>query len=242
MNSAIPVRKSRKRQSGATTIEFYVVAFWVLIPLIMAVMQMGMFIVAKNTVNLATFNAARAGAASGGDAAEMRRGLLNALSPLYVARGLGALGGSGLREVSKGNFLLVMNAANMYAAIDWAMPMNSLKVLNPSKAAFTDFSIKNPHGAGRIIPVTNLMNDMTVGSSSQQTRADALLLKIEVTYCYEMVFPVIDEAVGKILEAFSTSLSDRSCYARKPPNNRRGIPIVSQAVVRMTTPPLQDNF
>ncbi|MFZ6754770.1 TadE family protein [Undibacterium sp. Dicai25W] len=227
---------------GATTIEFYVVAFWILIPLIMAILQMGMFIVAKNTVNLATFSAARAGAASGGDAGEMRRSFLNALSPLYVARGLGALGGSGLKEVTKGNFAVVMPAALASAAIDWAMPMNSLKVLNPSSASFKDFAIQNSHGSGKIIPVSNLIKDTTVGSASQQTRADALLLKIEVTYCYEMVFPMIDEAVGKILEEFSTSLSDRACYARKPPNNRRGIPIVAQAVVRMTTPPLQSNF
>jgi hypothetical protein len=234
--------KILKKQSGATTVEFYVVAFFVLIPLIMAVMQMGLFIVAKNTVNLATFTAARAGAASGGDQSEMKRGLLNALSPLYVARGLGALGSNGLRDVSNGNFSTVMSAAYASAAIDWAMPMNSLTVLNPSKAAFNDFSIQNPHGSGRVIPVTNLMNDMSVGSSSQETRADALLLKIEVRYCYEMVFPMIDEAVGLLLEQFSTSINDRLCYARKPPNNRRGIPIVSQAVIRMTTPPLQSNF
>ena len=235
-------RGPRSKERGATTIEFYVVAYWLLIPMIMAILQMGMFIIAKNTVNLATFSAARSGAASGGDSGEMKRSFLNALSPLYVARGLGVLGGNDLKEVTNGNFAVVMPAALASAAIDWAMPMNSLKVLNPSSASFSDFSIQNPHGIGRVIPVTNLMNDMTIGNASQQTRADALLLKIEVKYFYEMIFPVIDEAVGSILETFSTSLSDRACYARKPPNNRRGIPIVAQAVVRMTTPPLQSNF
>lgn len=231
----IPLFKTLKRQSGATTIEFALIAFHVLFPLIMAIMQMGLFIVAKNTVNLATFAAARAGAASGGDPSEMKRGLLNGLSPLYVARGLGALGSSGLRDVSKGNVSTVMPVAYTSAAIDWAMPMNSLKVLNPTKAAFSDFAIQNPHGSGRVIPVTNLMNDMSVGSSSQETRADALLLKIEVRYCYKMIFPMIDAIVGKIMKDFSSG-DDRLCY------ETLGIPIVSQAVIRMTTPPLQSNF
>ncbi|MBC3927419.1 TadE family protein [Undibacterium sp. CY21W] len=234
---AIPSLKALKRQSGATTVEFYVLAFYVLFPLIMAVMQMGLLIVAKNTVNLATFTAARAGAASGGDQSEMKRGLLNALSPLYVARGLGALGGSGLRDVSNGNFTTVMSAAYASAAIDWALHRrtNSLTVLNPTKAAFKDFAIQNPHTSGRVIPVTNLMNDMSVGSSSGETRADALLLKIEVRYCYKMIFPVIDVLVGTILKDFSSG-GDKLCY------ESLGIPIVSQAVIRMTTPPVESNF
>lgn len=239
---AISIFKTLRKQVGATTVEFYIIAFFVLIPMIMAVMQMGLFMLAKNAVNLAAFTAARAGAASGGNPEEMRRNLLNALSSLYIARGLGMVNSVGLSDLGKDNFRIVMDAAYQAAAIDWARPTNHLKVLNPGVEAFRDFGIKNPHGNGRIIPVTNVLNDMSVGSYSQQTRADALLLKVEVRYCYEMVFPVIDEAVGIMLGGIFSSVEDNLCYARTPPNNRRGIPIVSHAVIRMTTPPLQSYF
>jgi hypothetical protein len=226
----------RARQRGAATIEFYVTAFLVLVPLLMAVMQMGMFMLAKNTVNLAALSVARAGAASGGDRGEMRRAYATALAPLYAARGLGAAGGGGLRDVSAGNYAQVMGVAYASAMADISTTFSSFTSLNPTRASFQDFGV-NRNGA-TVIPVYGLASSNPVGSRSQQRRSDALLLKVQVRHCYVMVFPIIDALVTGVLNSVSSgaSATDRLCYARS------GVPIVSQAVVRMTVPPVASNF
>ncbi len=211
-----------RRQDGAASVEFFVI-FLVAITLIMAVLQMGMFMVAKNTVNLATFAAARAGAASGGDMGQMKAALAKGLAALYVAKGLRLAGSNGLTDVSAGNFVQVEGAAYSYAYYGL---LSEIKILNPTKKAFTDFGVPKPNGKpGRIIPATGLLTDTAVGAASQQTRADALLLKIRVRHCYEIVFPLIPSFSGDIL-----------CAARN------GVIIESQAVVRMTAPAVEDNF
>ncbi len=233
--------KTRKRSRGAATIEFYLVGFFVLLPLLMGILQTGMFMVAKNTVNLAALAAARAGAASSGDPSEMRRALVTGLTPLYVAAGIRVMGGSGFTELSKTNYTTIMPAAFAAANLAWASPSNKLTVLNPSAASFTDFAITDPVTKARLIPHTNLLDDSKIGANSKQTRADALLLKIELRYCYPMVFPIIDKLIAKVLESdLGASVEDRLCYSSV--GGTHGIPIKSQAIVRMTTPAIQANF
>jgi hypothetical protein len=236
-----------RRQDGATSVEFFVI-FIVAITLIMAVLQMGMFMIAKNTVNLATFAAARAGAASGGDVRVMKKTFVDALSGLYVAKGLRLAGSTGLTDVTAGNFTVVNGAAVGYAFTAASLPTNEIKILNPTRAAFTDFGVPNPSGSGgRIIPATGLLTDTAVGAASQQTRADALLLKIRVRHCYEIVMPLIGEA---ILAAYADSLllpppENLPCMLKHPlPDGRmaHGVMIESQAVVRMTAPAVESNF
>ncbi len=213
---------SPRRQDGAAAVEFFVI-FLVAITLIMTVLQMGLFMVAKNTVNLATFAAARAGAASGGDMGQMKVALAKGLSGLYVAKGLRAVDSNGLTDVSAGNYVLVQGAAYSYVYLGL---LSEIKILNPTKKAFTDFGVPKPDGKpGRIIPATGLLTDTAVGASSQQTRADALLLKIQVRHCYELIFPMIPSLSTDIL-----------CAARN------GVIIESQAVVRMTAPAVESNF
>jgi hypothetical protein len=238
-----------RRQDGAASVEFFVV-FIVAITLIMAVLQMGMFMIAKNTVNLATFAAARAGAASGGDVGEMKKAFAQALSGLYVAKGLRLAGSNGLTDVSSGNFQQVATGATAYAFAAASLPTNEIKILNPTREAFTDFGVPNPNGtAGRIIPATGLLTDTAVGAASQQTRADALLLKIRVRHCYEITMPLIGEAISKVY-------TDDAPMSPPPPENvlcmlehplpdgrmAHGVMIESEAVVRMTAPAIESNF
>jgi Flp pilus assembly protein TadG len=229
-----------RRQRGAASVEFYVVSFFVFIPLLMAVLQLGLFFVAKNTVNLATFAAARAGAVTGGDQGEMKQAFAKAVAPLYVGSGLTVMNNAGFTELSAGNYAQVMGVAYATALFKVNLPMDNIKPLNPTPASFTDFSISNPNGPGRIIPVTNLLTDTRVGTSSKQTRADSLLLKVEVRHCYDMIFPFIDKLVGELMLKVSLPSIDSACYAKHP--SSYGIPIVSQAVVRMTVPPIESNF
>lgn len=224
-------------QRGAASVEFFVISLAVFIPLLMAVLQMGLFFVAKNTVNLATFAAARAGASTGGSQTEMRKAFLKAVAPLYVGAGLRVLGSAGFTDVSQRNYAPVMGAAYLAAATN--LPIDQITKLNPTAASFRDFGIRDPSGgSGRIIPVTNLITDARVGASSQQTRADSLLLKVEIKHCYHMIFPVIDKLVSQTLLVLnpSAALTDKGCYLLD------GIPIASQAVVRMTVPPEAGNF
>lgn len=236
-----------RRQYGATSVEFFI-TFIVAISFIMGVMQLGMFFVAKNTVNLATFAAARAGAASGGDRGQMKQAFAKALSGLYVAKGLRLAGSNGATDVSAGNFETVITGATAWGFGLAGAPYDQMDILNPRRAAFTDFGVPDPAGGrGRIIPVTGLVADTQVGASSRQTRADALLLKLEVRHCYEMIFPVIDVMVSKAIlsNPLGIPFGDIACYRRHPSLDGRmvyGVVVVSQAVVRMTTPPIQSNF
>lgn len=237
------------QQRGAASVEFYVVSFFVFIPLVMAILQLGLFFVAKNTVNLATFSAARAGAATGGDTAAMKSAFAKAVAPLYVGTGLKALGNNGFTDLSASNYVPVMGAAYLTAFAKASLPTDSISKLNPTRNSFSDFGIANPRGAGRIIPVTNVQIDSRIGSASKQTRAEALLLKVEVKHCYDMVIPLIDSIVGKAL-LIMNGPANALCYVHPsipgaPGSGRSttyGVPIISQAVVRMTVSPLQSNF
>ncbi len=216
----------RHAQRGAATVEFYVVGFFVLLPLIMAVMQMSLYMVAKDTVNLGVFAAARVGAA-GGSKSDMRNQFAKPIAPLYP---------SGATPVTAGNYAVAMGKSYAYASVDAVNPLfTSIAVLNPTTQSFNDFGIAGPNGS-RIIPTTNLLTDTRVGAQSHQSRADALLLKVEARYCYTMVFPVIGKLVTSVLESLSTSPSDLACYVA----NR--VPIVSHAIVRITEPPLAGNL
>ena len=233
-----------RRQDGAASVET-IWTFFAAALLICGVLQMGMFMVAKNSINLATFAAARAGAASGGDKEQMKQAFAKALSGLYVAKGLRLTGSNGLTDVSAGNFQQVATGAYAYSYAAASMPFNQIKILNPTRKAFNDFGVPNPSGKGRIIPATGLLTDTTVGTSSQQTRADALLLKITVRHCYELVFPVIDVAIYKTFLEFNPLNPDLLCMAKHPwPDGHMGygVMIESQAVVRMTVPAVEGNF
>lgn len=237
-----------RRQDGAASVEFFVI-FLVAITLIMAVLQMGMFMVAKNTVNLATFAAARAGAASGGDKGEMKKAFAKALSGLYVAKGLRLAGSNGLSDVSGGNFQQVISGSTAYSYAVASMPTNEIKILNPTRKAFTDFGVPNPNGGkARIIPATGLLTDTAVGAASQQTRADALLLKIRVRHCYEIAMPLIGKAIWAVYAEnplFPPPVENLPCMLEHPlPDGRmgHGVMIESEAVVRMTAPAIESNF
>lgn len=231
-----------RRQRGATMVEFSIVAFLVLGPLILAILQLGLFMVAKNTINTAALGVARAGAASGGDKAAMKRAFATGIVPLYAPSGMSKLGAD--KEVKAGNYPVVYAAAyaRAWAAVNLSA-VNRITILNPTSAAFKDFGVNKP-GVGVVIPHTNMDYEHgKVGGASGQTRSDALLLKIELRYCYPMVMPVIDDMIAKInLNWFTGSPLDNACYEKSLIDGRRGIPIVSQAVVRMTVAPPQKNF
>ena len=219
-------RSKADTQRGAATIEFYIVAFFVLLPLIMAIMQMGMYMSAKDTINLGALASARVGAA-GGTKSDMRNQFAKTIAPLYP---------SSATPVSTGNYATAMASAYARATVDTVNPLfTSISVVNPTQQSFNDFGIAGANGS-RVIPTTNLLTDTRVGAQSRQSRADALLLKVQVRYCYAMIFPLIDKLVTSSLSLLSASPSDQACYAADR------VPIVANAIVRITEPPLASNL
>jgi hypothetical protein len=221
-------------QRGQGTIEFQIVGFMVLLPLLMGVIQMGLLIVSKNTLNVATLGAARAGAASGGDRAAMQNALDIGLAPLH-ANTAKVSTGVGMADITTGNYAAVMTASlALSKALD--KPWSRITVLNPTAKSFLDFGASNK--LGTVIPVTNVYDNAAVGDESRQTRADALLLKIEVRYCEELAIPIIKDLI--LLELKSPlnapSADDLLCYMQER------VPLKSQAIVRMTVAPIQQKL
>lgn len=232
MNARCPASGVRARRSGAASIEFQIISIMVLIPMLMGVLQMGLLVVAKNTINVATLAAARAGAASGGDKGAMKHALALGLAPLHVATGK-RLSGVGMGDITSANYAAVMGGALATSKLSTAA-FGKIQVLNPTAKSFKDFGFNKPK-VGLIIPVTGVLDNNAVGGTSKQTRAEALLLKIQVTYCYKMDVPVIDEIIQTVMLRWDSgaSFDERACYLLKR------VPINSQAVVRMTVPPVQ---
>ena len=218
-----------RRQRGQGTIEFQITAAFILIPLLMFVLQIGLLVIGKNTLNVATLNAARAGAASGGSHDAMKDALALGLAPLYASDAK-AMTGVGMADINAANYAPVMAAA-LGKAKAANLLWTRITVRNPTADAFQDFGVTR--AGNTVIPVTNVLDNAAVGPRSGQTRADALLLKIEVRYCHKMVIPIIDKMIASVLNSplSGASAEDRLCYV----DDR--VPLVSQAVVRMTVPP-----
>lgn len=226
-----------RRQQGQGTIEFQIIGALVLLPLLLFVVQIGLLVMAKNTLNVATLNAARAGAASGIGETAMKDALAFGLAPLNATQAKMAVG-VGTGEVTGGlggNYPAVMAAALAKTRVENAA-LARITVINPTRKAFEDFG--EDRAGKRVIPVIGVFDNNELGSRSRQTRADALLLKIEVRYCAELAIPIINTVILKALASPMSmpSADDLVCYALER------VPINSQAVVRITVPPVRSGL
>ena len=223
-----------RSQRGQGTIEFQIISVLVLFPLLMGVIQMGLLVVSKNTLNVAALGAARAGAASGGDHDAMKAALVVGLAPLHASSAKASTG-VGMGDITSANYALVMGKALAASALTNPL-FSAIPVRNPTANAFADFGVKTK--LGTIIPVTNVYDNAAVGARSGQTRADALLLKIDVRYCEELVIPIIKDLILATLNGpFSgASAPDRVCYLAGR------VPLTSQSIVRMTVAPIREKL
>jgi hypothetical protein len=206
---------SPRRQSGAATLEFAIVALVALIPLVLAVLQLGLLYVTKHTVQHATFLAARAGAVSHGSRPEMLR---------YLAKGLAPLHSGATRDLDPGDLPRAVASAYAHAYADAQRPDRTrLRVLNPTRASFDDF--ERPRRGVREIP--NVFVRGRPGPRSGQTLADANLLKLRVDYCAPLVVPLIDRIVTTALRQLDPDPFRQQCYWA------RRMPVVGYALVHM---------
>ncbi|GEM_PF-571488 len=208
----------QRRLRGAAMTELLVVMLG-LVPLTMGTIQGALIYNAKNVVNYATFEAARAGAVKNARRSAMKRELARHLTPLYG-------GGRDSRSLAK---------AYLKARLDTSLPAvpgtnvgsgTRLEIISPSREAFEDFGI-TVKGI-RQIPNDHLRHrSRKVGARSGVNIQDANILKIKVTYGYKLTVPVINRIIGKTMALVDSGHANY--YLADPPR----LPIVATATVRM---------
>ncbi len=224
----------RHAQTAQAMTEFLII-IPVLILLIFGAIQAAFIYSAKNGLNYATFQAARIGAMNNAQYADMRRGLLRGMYPMFshyqdeetrLERTA--------EEVD--NYLLITR-------------------VSPDSAAFKSWAEEqdDPLGTGdaaEAIPNDNLMyRPMQQKPVSIQ---DANLLKIRVQYCMKLIVPMVDyllSSTSKFVDhgrehkapaSFREVSRATSANYADVCRSRDGFIIASEATVRMQSPAVDD--
>ncbi len=163
----------------------FIIVLPVLLLLALGAIQFGLLYHAKATLNLAAFEAARAGAINEGRAGAMKLGLANGLRPLFTYN-------TDHGQVI-GGFDTAKQEVNAYAKIE---------VVNPSDEALR-------HWKGRI-PNNNL-SYATDATPTGLTLQDANLLKIKVTYCYPLQVALLRNTIVTLVRSDADPFA-KTCY------------------------------
>lgn len=201
-----------RRLRGVSMIEFVIISP-ILLLIGLGIVQVGMVFHAKSALNFALQESARLGAVSNGSINKIQEGFVRGLVPF--------MGGSNNRADFER--VLVTRVTPEFArgaASGWIR----LRQLSPSPQSFADWAEDGVDDAGnrvREIPNANLAvlrcsrapnggvggvkqssacpAGERIGADSQQTLADANLLKLELTYGVRMGVPLINRIVGSAL-------------------------------------------
>ncbi|CAB5691604.1 TadE-like protein [Delftia tsuruhatensis] len=226
-------RPHAARQRGASLTEFIIVGP-IAILLTFVLLQAGLLYMAKLTLNNATFMAARHGSVNGAQASAIKNSLAKGLVPFYQ----NAFESSDAARLA-GAYAQALAAVNLGLNV-------KLSVLSPSDEAFRIYGITR---AG----VTTIPNDNLEFRTAAPIRGagislrDANVLRIKVTYAYELKVPLMQAIVKRIMCPLMTADSDVRGWER-PSLRPMGevsdcvyylqgrVPIVSYATVQMQTP------
>ena len=167
----------RIRGSGQALIEFLII-FPVLLFLVMGAFQFALLYQQKQTLNHATYNAARHGALKNAKANAIKDALASAMTPLYM---------------TKSNDYGDLVKARIIAAVETFNPLNMrVEILNPTAAAYD--AHKGDSETGTEIPNDNLMYRDS-GAKGGMSVQDANLLTVRVTYCARLIVPIVNKAI-----------------------------------------------
>ncbi len=202
-----------QRQGGTAIVEA-TIALPILLVVILAAIQFGFLYQAKATLNHAVLQAARVGAVANANPSAIRRGLAQGLAPLSSPD-------ASLEGVAKA-----------VARIDAELLTDArMRILNPTRESFEDF-------ATEVDGVRELPNDRLhargtqIGPRGGINIQDANLLRVEITYGYELKVPLVNGFLARLslLSAWNADSFDQQLLRR----NR--LPITSTATVRMHSP------
>lgn len=210
------ISRSLLRQQGAAIVEA-VIALPILLAVILGAIQFGLIYEAKATLNHAALQAARAGAVGNAQPQAVRSGLARGLVPLYSPE-------SSLSGV-----------ASTLARITAELATDArIRVLNPTREAFDDFGEE-------VDGVLEIPNDRlharstTVGASSGLNIQDANLLRVQITYGYELKVPLVNWFVSRVLLSVRRGGGTMDAFEQQL-LRRMHLPIVATATVRMQSP------
>lgn len=217
-----------KKQTGASTVEFVAVAPALLL-IGLGIVHYGLLFFARNNIDYAAFEAARAGAVANADLAAVETAYKKALIPLY--------GGGRTQQELQDSYARVKN--------DLTSETLKIELLNPTKESFDDWNAKalqddKDVGNGkRVIPV--LMQNYpqalanwqmtrdpkSIGPTSGQTLSDASLIKVRIIHGYKPQVPII----GKMV-AYLAGYNEQDTFKKQLYDAGR-IPIVSHVTMQM---------
>ena len=182
----------RARQPGATLIEFTLALFLGVLPMVLAILQVAALLVARNTVDLATFMAARQGAMAGAEPGAMSRELARGLVPLYVRATRGG--------VTPADAVAVAYAA----ALAEVAVFDSLVIDHPTRQALAQLGeLRNGR---RVIP-----NDYI--EFRPLAVQDANVLTISVVHCQPLVVPLVGPSLAAALSLLNGDPRQSRCLA-----------------------------
>ena len=181
------ITNRQSNQKGTSMVEFLVVMPMLLFTGL-AIMQLGLVYHAKTVLNYATFEAARAGAVSNGQIEVMRKELGYRLAPIY--------GGDGGTTRAAMSLVRSMVAVNDISA-------TKIEIISPEPSAFgvhgINKTVTDRHGHDipnvTAIPNSHLRFAPAGIQSDGLNLHDANLLKIQVTYGYQMRLPFLNMKV-----------------------------------------------
>jgi hypothetical protein len=202
-------------QRGQSLTEFLVAMFGFGV-LLLGLLQVILLYRAKATVDYAALEAARAGALHGADKGQMQKGLARGLTPLYAT--------ATASPTAAGTFEAYGKA---YLAV---LAFSTIKVLSPTTGSFDDFKEAQYDGTMALPNDTLNFRPTSVGSHGLSVQ-DANILKIQVTFTYPLIVPVIDRMLSTMgiarLDFARTAAEGHTVYS---------IPLVASAMVRMQSP------
>lgn len=229
-----------EKQQGSTMVEFAIIS-----PLgimfVLGIVQLGLMYTAKEVVNEAAFLGARAGAIQHAQVDKMAPAITKGLLPFY-------------QDATTSNNYARLAAALLKANLDLGCYQSDpcplrIDVVSPNVDAFTDFGVTSKAMAGHtFIPNDNLeyRQHSFQGSASGLSIQDANVLKIKVTYGYELKVPLMKTVMKAIMCSVDSGIDafgrSNSTVPDTTPGNctnyySKGlVPIVTYATVQMQSP------
>ena len=162
---------------GQSMVEFLIVLPSLLL-IVLGILQFSLMYQARNLLNHATFIGARQGALSGGDMTSIKDGVASAMAPLFMRVSLTS--SPAMSDVVKARLISTIEIFNLNTAL--------IEILNPTPDVF------NKHNLNGAIPNDNLMYRSTASADGGSIQ-DANLLKIQVTYCFKLVVPFVNQLI-----------------------------------------------
>jgi len=226
-------RSVRYRARGASTVEFVVVAP-VLALMGLGTVQAGLAYHGKTVLNYATFEAARTGATHHALSGPMRRELAARLAPV--------IGGDGSDAAAAGAIGTSLTAVSVNP-LDAAF--TRVRVLNPSTEAFDHFSVRSRESGRDAIPNSHLRFRAAAAAAGTDPAAgidpvsgvdlrDANLLRIEVTYGFDLKVPLIGALAAPLLTLYDPAHAHYHAAGK--------LPLTSVATVRMQSEVWRDSL